>query len=252
MEHAEPEVVHQLRLCIKKLRAFNKLAKQLGLDNHEVYADLTFHLRKMFKLTGQIRDTQVQIHMLDEHEVKTGIQYPELKKWLVSREKKRISRLTRSPRKALTHSTEEKSYRETIDGISHLNDKIILESADKVLNNLYLKSQKLATGNISDVNLHRIRKLTKQIRYILNVLHCSYPDYVYKRVNIASLREIEAAAGDWHDNLIRIELLGRFLEKLKQSDNPSLLKYQQLVDECSAELETFYNSACEVVKGKLL
>lgn len=252
MEHAQPEVVHQLRLCIKKLRAFNKLAKQLGLDNHEEYADLTFHFRKMFKLTGQIRDTQVQMHMLDDHEAKTGIPYPEFKKWLVSREKKRVSRLTHSPRRVLTHPTEEKSYKETIDGISHSNDRIILESADNVLDNLYRKAQKLATGNISDVNLHRIRKITKQIRYILNVLHCSYPDYVYKRVNIATLREIEAAAGEWHDNLIRTELLGRFLEKFQKSDKPDLFKYQQLADFFSDELESFYDNACKVVKEKLL
>lgn len=250
MVHAEPEVVHQLRLCIKKLRAFNKLAKQLGLEKHEEYAHMTLHLRKMFKLAGQIRDTQVQLHLLAEREKISGTAHPEFRNWLTRREKKRIARLCDSSRKVV-HLSDDIFDTEKSDDIIHSNDESILKNADKVLDDLFVKTQKLAEGNISEPNLHQVRKITKQMRYILNILHCSFPDFTYKTLSIAAIKEMETAIGHWHDNVIRVELLGRFIMKMKESENTELWKYQQLASECSFEMNDLYNKACEIAKEKL-
>jgi len=251
LAHADPEVVHQLRLCIKKLKAYDLLADQLGFEDHEENRELTFSVKKLFRLAGQIRDIQVQLHLLSVHETKTGAAYPEFSQWLLKRENKRISRLFSSLPRASHHSSLKTGNDLAIDALFLLNDKSIENSADKVLNNLHVKIQKLAAGEISDANLHLIRKTTKRIRYILNMLYISNPNYNYDRITNRALREIEMAAGKWHDYLVRNELIDRFIKKIGPEESPGLIKYKHLSDVCSAELETAYKKACRIVKRKM-
>jgi CHAD domain-containing protein len=252
MVHAEPEVVHQLRLCIKKLRAFNILAKEIGLSRHEEHKRMTFRTKKMFKLAGQIRDIQVQILLLSAYEEKTGSTYPEFSKWLVKREKKRISRLCRIPRKDKNQETSGNEPNAAFSGIVDASDETVINSAVIVLDGLYSKVQKLATGYISDENLHRIRKIAKQLKYIQNIMFSCYPDFHFDPIHISTLREIDVAAGHWHDKLLRIELLGRYIETMQESNEQTTRHYHELMDVCFLELDVAYEEACSIVKSKLL
>lgn len=253
MVHAEPEVVHQLRLCIKKLRAFNILAKEIGFTRHEEHKRMTFRTKKMFKLAGQIRDIQVQILLLVAHEGKTGMAYPEFSKWLIKRENKRISRLCRIPYKDKNQETSGNDLKTAFSGIADASDETVINSAVNVLVGLYSKMRKLATGYISDENLHRIRKIAKQLKYIQNVMFSCYPDFHFDPIiHISTLREIDVAAGHWHDRLLRIELLGRCIEKLDAADEHTILKYQEFLNVCYSELDVAYEEACSIVKSKLL
>lgn len=250
--HAEPEVVHQLRLCIKKLRAFNKLSAQLGLHQTEEYKQVALKLKDLFSLAGQIRDVQVQIQLLSEYEEQTNTSFTEFGKWLRSIEKKRISKLKSTSLTFLPQPVNNILNEENDKEISNDFNVNILLKADNLLNDLFTEAQRLATGNIIDADLHRTRRVTKQLRYILNVVHYSFPDYVYKRITIADLREIESVVGNWHDKLIRRELLESFMKKFHKSDKPSRSKYQKLADIFTEEQNSSYEKACRVVKEKLL
>jgi CHAD domain-containing protein len=250
--HAEPEVVHQLRLSIKKLRAFNKLATQLGLQQPEEYKKVAQELKKLFSLAGQIRDVQVQIQLLAEYEEHTNTAYPEFGKWLLSIEKKRIAHLNSLSSNFFPLPDGKSSRQENAEEIGTESNETFLFLAEGVLNELFTKAQKLATGYIIDADMHRIRRVTKQLRYILNVVHYSFPDYAYKRITIADIREIESVVGSWHDKLIRRELLESFLKKFHKPDKTSQTRYQKLADIFTEEQNSAYENACQVVKAKLL
>jgi len=121
----------------------------------------------------------------------------------------------------------------------------------KVLSVLYSEAQSLSAGNLDDRNLHRIRTITKQMRYVLNIMHHSYPDFVFNEISVESLREIEVAAGHWHDNLVRIEMLGKFINKMKPVDDVEKFKYQKLFNECKAELDISFNMTSQMVRQAL-
>ena len=251
--HAEAEMVHELRLSIKKLRAFHKLAAELCPDEVDKLIHLNNQVRRLFRLAGQLRDTQVQIHMLVSVQDQTGIDYPEFNKWLLKREKNRISRFGRKPLHLLSHATADTSLHKIGDWLALVSDEIILKGAGKVLASLNLKAIRLFATKMNEQDLHLIRTIIKQIKYILNIMHHSYPDFRFSDVSVDSLHKIETSVGNWHDNLVRVELLDKFIGKSDfEADSQLLAKYQELFKYCKAELNVAYKDAYRIVRDELL
>ncbi|MDO9256474.1 MAG: CHAD domain-containing protein [Bacteroidales bacterium] len=244
----EAELVHELRLSIKKLRAFHKLAEQINSGDQDEPIYIKHRVRKLYKVAGQLRDTQVQIHLLTGFEEQTGIEYPEFGKWLLMREKKRISRFGRKPQQLVPHSTTPGTHEKIGNLLAQATDVTILTGAGKALAGLYSKAQELSFASMNDQNLHLIRTLTKQMKYISNIMNHSYIDFIFREISVAALHEIEVAAGHWHDNLVRIKLLGKFMEKLKSDDNIEKFKYQKLYDACKSELDISYGETYRIVR----
>lgn len=248
---AEAELVHELRLSIKRLRAFHKLAEQLNSEDQHEQIFIKHRVRKLYKVAGQLRDTQVQIHLLTAFEEQTGIDYPEFGKWLLNREKKRISRFGRKPQHFVPHTTTQSMHEKIGSLLAQATDETILKGAGNALDGLYVKAQKLSSFDMNERNLHLIRTITKQMRYILNIMNHSYPDFIFREISINSLKEIEVAAGHWHDNLVRIELLGKFMDKMKAEDETTKFKYQKLYSACKSELDISYSETYRIVRKAL-
>jgi CHAD domain-containing protein len=250
--HPEAELVHQLRLSIKKLRAFNILAEQFGHSDVVENIHIKHRIKHLFKLAGQLRDTQVQIRLLSLFEEQTDTLFPEFSKWLLSREKNRIERFGNKPQQVVPQSSAHITHQNIGEMLSQTNDEIIVKGANEVLTVLLLKAQKLAEGTISDPDLHRIRIITKQLKYILNIILHSYPDFSFDLVSVDSLRDIEAATGHWHDCLVKVKLLSKCMGKMQSADNSTLLKYQKFLGICYSELQIAYQDACKLVRKVLI
>ena len=252
MVHADKEVVHELRLSIKKLRAFHKLAEELCPAEVDELIHINKRVRRLFRLAGQLRDTQVQIHMLVSVQDNTGIDYPELNKWLMKREKKRILRFGRKPLHVLTHATADATLHKIGYWLALASDEAILKGGGKVLAALNAKAMKLSAAKMNEQDLHLIRTIIKQIKYILNIMHHSYPDFRFSDVSVDSLHKIETSVGNWHDNLVRVELLDKFMGKSDyEADSQLLDKYQKLFKSCKAELNVAYKDAYRIVRNEL-
>lgn len=253
MVHADKEVVHELRLSIKKLRAFHKLAEELCPAEVDELIHINKRVRRLFRLAGQLRDTQVQIHMLVLIQDNTEIDYPEFSKWLLKREKKRILRFGRKPLHLLSHTTADATLHKIGDWLALASDESILKGAAKVLAALNAKAMKLSAAKMNEQDLHLIRTIIKQIKYILNIMHHSYPDFRFSDVSVDSLHKIETSVGNWHDNLVRVELLDKFIVKSDfEADSQLLAKYQELFKYCKAELNVAYKDAYRIVRDELL
>ncbi len=253
MVHADKEVVHELRLSIKKLRAFHKLAEELCPAEVDELIHINKRVRRLFRLAGQLRDTQVQIHMLVLIQDNTEIDYPEFSKWLLKREKKRILRFGRKPLHLLSHTTADATLHKIGDWLALASDESILKGAAKVLAALNAKAMKLSAAKMNEQDLHLIRTIIKQIKYILNIMHHSYPDFRFSDVSVDSLHKIETSVGNWHDNLVRVELLDKFIGKSDfEADSQLLAKYQELFKYCKAELNVAYKDAYRIVRDELL
>ena len=210
-------------------------------------------LRQLFSLAGKLRDTQVQIHMLVLVQDHTGIDYPEFNKWLLKREKKRILLFGRKPLHVLSHGTVETAFQQIGDWLALVSDETILNGAAKVLAGLTKKALKLSAGKMNEQNLHLIRTIIKQIKYILNIMHHSYADFKFSDVSLDSLRKIETSIGNWHDSLVRVELLEKFMRKsCLKADLQLFAKYRELFKACKVELNTVYNEAYNIVRSELL
>jgi hypothetical protein len=79
----------------------------------------------------------------------------------------------------------------------------------------------------------------------------SYPDFIFSEISVESLREIEVAAGKWHDNLVRVELLGRYMEKIESGNDSDKFKYKKFFYACKSELDISYNETLKNVRKEL-
>lgn len=250
--HPEVELVHELRLSIKKLRAFHKLAVYLFLDDAGEQIHIRHRVQRLYKTAGQLRDIQVQIMLLTAFQEQTGIEYPEFSKWLNKREKKMLLRFSKKPGqvspKAITQGTQQK-----IDALLAVaDDAAIINGTVKVLTAMYSEVQDLTAITLNNRNLHHIRTVTKQMRYILNIIHHSFPDFKFDKISIETLREIEVAAGNWHDKLVRIESIEKCINKMKFTDESEKFKYQKLYNACKAELDISFSETSLLVRKALL
>ena len=246
--HPEIELVHELRLSIKKLRAFHKLAEHLFLNDTDEHIRIKNRVRKLYKIAGQLRDTQVQIHMLTQFEEQTGITYPDLSRWLLRRERKQISRFSKKPPQVVPQAIAQSTHQKIGSLLGSADDQTILSGAEKVLSGFCLQVRGLSAANMNNRDLHRIRTITKRMKYIYNIMAHSYPDLKFGEVPIESLREIEVAAGHWHDNLVRVEFTGKFLQKMKLTDESEKFKYQKYLNACNAELDISFSETSRLVR----
>ncbi len=242
----DPELVHQLRLGIKKLKAFEVLSAYLLPEGESRERNLNKDLKQLFKIAGELRDTQVQIKMLAEFEQNDGHNLTEFEVWLIKREKKRIRQFSEKRKAHGLHPLMHDRHRETSDILARADDDAILKSATTALQCLYTHAYKLSGVDISDKNLHKLRTITKKMRYIYSMVHHSYPSFEYDKISIASLREIEVAAGHWHDCLVGVELLGIFIDGLDENDQDLILKYRSLPELFKSRLDEAYNVACKL------
>jgi CHAD domain-containing protein len=118
----------------------------------------------------------------------------------------------------------------------------------KVLSAMYSEVQDLTAISMNNRNLHHIRTVTKQMRYILNIIHHSFPDFEFDKISIETLREIELAAGNWHDKLVRIESLEKCINKMKFTDESEKYKFQKLYNACKSELDISFSETSEMVR----
>jgi len=252
LNHPDIELVHELRLSIKKLRAFHKLAEHLNLNDIDEHIHIKRRVRKLYEVAGQLRDTQVQIHLLSTFEEQTCVLYPEFSKWLHKREQKQIARFSKKPQQIVPQATAQSTHQKIGDLLALANDETILSGAGKVLTGLYFNARALCEGNMNNLSLHRIRTITKRMKYIFNIMAHSYPDFKFNQVSVESLRDIEVAAGCWHDNLVRVELLEKFVGKMKFTDETDKFKYQKLNNACISELDISFSETTGIVRKALL
>jgi len=249
--HADPEAIHQLRLSIKKLRTFHILAKQFGyLDQEPAY--LTIKVKKLFKIAGAIRDTQVQKDLLKTYEEESGVLSPEFSGWLCKREAKHFLQLHLSLPKEIKNNQNPFLSPEVISIFIKVGDEAILKTSVAVIDHQYFKIRDLLASKLSDDDLHYVRKLAKQLRYLQTMVKHSFPDFQYEKISVVGLKEIETATGNWHDNLIRIELLKKFMRKISEKDGTLFFHYQNLSETFINMLNQAYAHACQVVKNEVL
>lgn len=250
--HPEVELVHELRLSIKKLRAFHKLTDHLSVNNFEEHFHIKHRVRQLYKVAGLLRDIQVQIQSLILFEANTGVEYDEFRSWLVKREKKQITRFSKKPRQLVPRASAQITRQKIADLLASTDKEYIFSSAVHVLSGLKSEATVLLTCKMTNRKLHRIRTIIKQMRYILNIMHHCYPDFKFDEITVDSLREIEVAAGHWHDNLVRVEFLDKFLDKIEPSDDSEKFKYQKLLNAFKSELDIAFAETSAIARKALL
>jgi len=209
-KYKHPHCLHHLRVDIKKIKAVFSFAESVYKKKYS-----TTKLKPLFNKTGEIREIQINIHLLSE--------FPHPPERIITELKKKENLLIEQ---FLKHGSRYiwriKNFRKNVCLPEILPDKITIT---KYFNKEKQKSnKKLVSKNREDV--HRYRTKIKKIMYV----YIALPRRIKKEIelNEVEINKLQEKLGDWHDTYSAINFLSNehfpintseYILKLKEKEN---------------------------------
>lgn len=180
-----PEYLHKMRLETKKVRAFVLMLQQITKNGNLQSHTKTF--RKIFKHAGIIRTAQLNIKLIDEHQL-DDLEFFIMQTNLLDFELRNFR---------LNHYEYYDQLNHALKSINREIVRIKVKDVRKFFKNLINELDMLISGGELAQNLHLIRKKIKTLIYIYGIL----PKQLKKKVrlNAGYLDELQELIGDWHD-----------------------------------------------------
>ena len=234
-ETPSSEAVHQMRVSIKRIRAILLFTEQIiGKENF----DATTHykpLRELFKMAGKIRDIQVQQKLVADYANTLNTPFVLYLEHIDKLEKRSISRLF----KAIKQDKIPRNFASIQNIIENTLSSILIEDikarAFQLLANQRDDLRVMLVKIPNNKQLHQMRTIIKQMRYILGVIMKSDPSATTFPISLAALTEAEVLLGNWHDRIVGILLLNDFRKKNKKQHKSETENYTILAAILDAE-----------------
>jgi CHAD domain-containing protein len=225
------EDLHRFRVQVKKLRAFLILAD--STDHHPKLAEHFKPVRNIFKQAGEIRNAYMNQELGRLHH--TG-NYA----FLSSQHQLQVKAIGEFKSAGLKHTEKLK------DAHKILKQKII--PINDVHINLFYQNQLQQIAGIFtslkfNEGLHECRKKVKILIYNYKLVHTT----LITGFNEAYLEQVQTAIGDWHDNVLAIELFSGDEAQDKTVVAPLKKQATKLRRNITALTKGFYDQATTVV-----
>lgn len=225
------DAIHDMRVAVKRTRAVYQLLEQLFPEDFDAITEEGL-IRDLFRISGRIRDAQVQQQLLDSYAASLGTTFLEYTRYLQSGEKRAIRKFN----KFLTSFDADSFLKQKQEKVSEL---ISVASNDQIrhwiirLTDALMKSAgEMRGGQKQDEHLHEIRRRLKQCQYLLTVFDQNDADYARLSKTMKSLDKVNDLLGDWHDVFVAVEMLDRFMIKYSErelsGENRYLLLHEKL------------------------
>ncbi len=231
-KNGDENAIHELRVEIKKIRAFLELIK--GITPYFDFRKTFQPIKELFKAAAPIRDAQVLQTMTREYisEVGLNVNLSEYFNILKNKEmvgKKDFLKFC----KTFDPSIFEKNWSIVEKAISRYGENIL--SYDENLRDHAKDYIKTLLSNLNELSCktaldesqyHDIRILCKRCRYTLEILSRLFAPEAFETMN-KNLKQIHQPLGEWHDTEAAIKLINKILsndvwEDLFLSDNSLL------------------------------
>lgn len=214
LEKTTEQDIHKLRTTLKRLKTFNILLDGLLFRQK----DFPVELSNLFKLSGEIRDIQIQQNILEEYSdgYKVYLLYmyeDRLKKFKI---KEDFSN-------ELQHLTDKLNRVEDY----HIDEQIIMNIKSRI--EMSYDDIRNMIKDISPENLHEIRIKIKRIYYTLLMLG--------ELDNVDKLDNIQEKIGLWHDYDVTIENIRKFDNNL------------DIIKSLKKKRDSLYNESLELIKN---
>jgi CHAD domain-containing protein len=226
---AEAETVHQLRVSIKKLKAVFKLIEHLSPKAGFSSRKHLKNLGKLFRLAGILRDTQVQIELIGKIEAGQNLSYDRFVDFLGKKESESLKKFYNGLAVFGDLHELEDQYLQVNESLDENNPEKMGKRTVRLFNRRFSRIDKLLANSPGDKELHKTRMLLKQIRFLLSALkETDIGIETYIR-SIDRLHAIELILGNWHDCVVMIDNLGRFMKGKMCKEAAQKEKYRGLI-----------------------
>ena len=237
------EGIHELRVEIKRLRAFFHL---IGHINPVFLPEQNLQkIQSLFKSTGKIRDIHVQQNLAKDNISSLNLEMSEYINFLKEKEIRARKQFSKAG-KTFDFNIFKKNWTRMRNVLIYISGEYVQYKSEERFNSL-IKDLFAFKGqsDLIEKDFHAIRILSKETRYTLDIIQKCYPDKgSLQNVNDA-LRAMHQALGKWHDYDIGLQFLNSFEEDfgdLTYFDKDSYVIYEKhLHSEKNFYLEQFEN-----------
>lgn len=200
MYSGSKDVIHQLRIQFKKLRAFVRLVRLESLAKKKL--KVPSKLKKIYQYSGSVRDLQIYYdHIIPFYKKKEGYPYQVLRQiaaaksiLLIALKQFRFHRILKQMAKRAPDRLSKKRLDRFIQQKSGAIDRLIATKAQ-------------------DARLHALKKHLKDVLYSLKIFHIPLQNYfpIAGKANITELNQFSDVLNDYLDCVVGINLLNAAL-----------------------------------------
>jgi CHAD domain-containing protein len=239
---SETEAIHDLRVCLKKLRTLFSLFGYIAPTKFNSKQNFK-PFRQLFREVGIIRDLQVQ-----QIETKTmaGESLLDCRLYLDF-----LSQTEHRARQKLDHWLKDFTppdwgalQRTLQDIVTEFGDAALRQSTLYFVTGRLTAVRKFITGIPNDETLHDTRRLLKEARFMLDMINAYFRDDPFKPDLQKSIKYAEDILGEWHDRMVGFHYLGDFIHGEKSQEH-------QLPPLCSGMLQQLLNEKEKLEKKAL-
>lgn len=239
---ADVEGVHDMRVGIKRLRAYFNLIEWI---NPVFQAKQNLKpIRRLFKASGKVRDIHVQQELIKRWVTELDLEMSEYYNFLKQKETEERKRFADFAKKKFDLKVFQSNWTLIQNVLSFISTEYIQFKSEERFNAQIEELIKFKEKeNFVEDDYHAIRILSKETRYTLEVLQtCFSPKNIWTQLN-ETLRKVHQALGRWHDDDVSFLFLDGFLLSYAGKsffDRNSYVKYKKsLVDDKMKQLAEF-------------
>jgi len=238
------DVIHKLRISIKKQRAFLNLFSTLTetINAKKAYRPI----RQVFRKAGAIRDLQVQQKLLRHYEKKFLLDLSEHTDRL-STDEQTAKKIFFTLKKQGYFAVLKKHSDQLLRSIRSLELDQLNKRIKQYFHQLFEEIfQLIDLPNKEVEQLHQLRKLLKELNYNLLLINDSKGVVIANKSNLKDLDALQELLGDWHDVEVAFLQLDSFqaqlqgnvaFETLQEELEKSYADYILQIDEALAEFK---------------
>jgi CHAD domain-containing protein len=226
-ETPNAEVVHQLRVSIKRIRAILLFTEHLSGNAQFDAARHYKPLRKLFRLAGSIRDVQVQLKLIADCAKTLNTPFDEYLEHLDNQKKDSITLFFRGMERGKIPHNLAYIHHSINNTLTSFREEDITTRAVELLADQCSELRVRLAEAPDNEQLHQIRTIIKQMHYILDVVRKSDPSAAFP-VSRKSLTAAGDLLGKWHDRIIGIRLLEAFRKMKRKHDEQETENYNLL------------------------
>lgn len=243
------DAIHDMRVAVKRLRALMILAEKLEPSFN--IAETEGELRQLFKLSGKMRDAQVQQSLLADYAQNLNISFGEYDLWLRNFEKKSIKKFT-SYLKVNTSTDFTRNLSQTLSELFNKSENAqIVNAINNLVEDLLAKVREMNEDQQHDEQLHEIRRKLKQCNYLLSVFDKDDPDLPGLNKTLQLLEKANNLLGEWHDHDVAREFLFNFLNNKSTVDYPGYSRYKLLLEKTGERKHFLHMEIIRMMESEL-
>ena len=239
---AGSEDIHQFRLAIKKLRAWDNFL--LVVDKkHRQLTKKVHELDKIFKRAGKIRDVQISVQLMDEYEERHGILCDDFRLYLLNLQSKLHNQFMDKFDADFLRELDKYASRELariVPDAPWLEEKVLLQHFWDKAQAMKKKASKVKKNK----QLHDYRTFYKSAMYTMRFIRDMVPNAL-KEYSLGEINDRSHELGVWHDKEVVLEFIEQFVHSHPAYLDKDLKKLRRILSDESQSFVDWFRKEAE-------